>query len=316
MKVEVIIPNYNGAALIQKNLPHVITAVEEIPDTSITIIDDASGEEDRARLRTLIQSYVGRSPVQIQLIENERNLGFSGTVNKAAFLSAAEFLVFLNSDVLPSKNFLHAPLQDFHFDKELFGVGFLDESIEKDTVVSRGRGKAVWRRGMLIHRRGETDKKDTFWISGGSCIVRREIFIQLGGFDELYNPFYWEDIDLSYRAQKVGFHILFQPDSKVVHEHEKGAIKTHYSEFQIHAIAYRNQLIFIWKNITDSILFRSHLLYVPYYLLKAFFRFDTAFLYGFLLALKLLPDIIQKRKKQKRIAVKKDSDIISISLYG
>ena len=48
---------------------------------------------------------------------------------------------------------------------------------------------------------------------------------KLGGFDGLYDPFYWEDIDLSYRAQKSGYKVIFEPKSIVTHEHEKGTVK-------------------------------------------------------------------------------------------
>ena len=133
----------------------------------------------------------------------------------------------------------------------------------------------------------------------------------LGGMDTLYNPFYWEDIDLSYRALKSGYEILFEPESLVVHEHEKGAIKSKYTAFQVKTIAYRNQFIFVWGNATDFYLRFMHFLWLPNYLLRALLREDWAFFIGFYNALVLLPKIIKSSIKLKKTFVKKDKELIT-----
>lgn len=308
MKIDVIIPNYNGFLLLKNNLPKVLDAFSSYKNSSIIIVDDGSSKEEFLKLKDYIDSEQKAIKLKIKLIRNEKNLGFSSTVNRGAFESSAELLVFLNSDVAPEKKFLEPILEDFEKDKNLFGVGCLDNSIEGDKVVLRGRGIGKWRRGFMIHYRGEINKRDTFWVSGGSSVVRRDLFVKLGGFDELYNPFYWEDIDLSYRAQKRGFNILFEDKSIVIHRHLEGTIKTNYSGFKVKTIAYRNQFIFIWKNITDLDLFLSHLVWLPYHSIKALLRFDFAYFYGFLAAFLKLPKILSKRRNGSYI--KKDKDII------
>ncbi len=315
IKIEIIIPNYNGFSLLEKNILKVFEAVTSVPHILVTIVDDKSSDQEQESVRSLVHTLKEKD-YNIQLLENDKNMGFAGTVNKAAFLSQAEYLVFLNSDVIPSKGFLRPVLQHLQKDPLLFGVGCMDQSVEGTKIIERGRGKAIWKKGLLIHSRGETDKADTFWISGGSSIVRRDLFIQLGGFDEVYRPFYWEDIDLSFRAQKAGFHILFERESVVIHEHSKGSIKQHYSESYIKTIAYRNQFIFLWKNITAPPLFSSHLKWLPYHITHAVLRGDITFFKGFLLAIAHLPVIMQKRKNQKRFYRKNDTDIISVSLYS
>lgn len=306
MRIDVVIPNYNGSELIKKNLPKVIYETEKY-NSLIIIPDDGSKEEDFNSLSSFVENLKNK---RIKLVRYEKNLGFSSNLNRGVSLSSADFVVLLNSDVIPEKDFLENALKDILNDESLFGVGFMDKSVEAGQTVLRGRGLASWSRGFLIHRRGEVDHEDTFWISGGSSIVRRELFNKLSGFDPLYNPFYWEDIDLSYRARKSGYKVKFQPKSVVVHKHSEGAIKKNFTNFKVKKIAYRNQLIFIWKNITDLSLIMSHLMWLPLSILSAVLRYDLAFILGFLLAVLKLPDIIMRRLSQAKLYKLRDSEII------
>lgn len=309
MKIEVIIPNYNGFSLISKNLKYVLESISSYQDASVTIVDDFSKPEEREKLQDFIQSLNKNLKTPIKLLLNEKNYGFSSTVDNGGLKSDADILVLLNSDVKPENDFLKFALKHFENNPNLFGVGCMDKSVEQDGVILRGRGLGKFEKGMVQHSRGEIDKTETFWISGGSSVVRKEIFESLEGFDPIYNPFYWEDIDLSYRARKSGYEILFEKESIVEHRHEEGAIKKHYDDTRIKTMAYRNQFIFHWKNITDTSLFFSHLLWLPYHFIGAAKRGDKAFFKGFVLALKRIPAIILKRNKQKKLYKKKDSEL-------
>ena len=186
----------------------------------------------------------------------------------------------------------------------------MDKSVEDGKILLRGRGVGKWQKGFLIHSRGEIDKTNTLWVNGGSGAFRKAIWEKLGGFDELYNPFYWEDIDLSYRSLKSGYKILFEPKSIVVHEHEKGSIKKKYFESEIKTIAYRNQFIFVWKNATDLNLQFSHLLWLPYHFIRALLRKDWTFYLGFIQAFITLPRIIKSSFQSRGYFVRKDKELI------
>lgn len=298
MKISIIIPNYNGADLLRKNLPKVLAVVG---DAEIIIVDDASTD---GSLRVL-DSFKSK----IKVIKNERNLGFSSAVNKAVKEARGEMLILLNTDVVPEKDFL-SPLLSHFSDQNVFAVGCMDKSTENGKIILRGRGIGCWKRGFFVHARGEVDKINTLWVSGGSGAFRRSIWEKLGGFDDLYNPFYWEDIDLSYRALKSGYKILFEPKSTVIHEHEKGAIKKKFSSSYIKKIAYRNQFIFSWKNATDLNLQFTHLFWLPYHFVKALARFDLSFFKGFFSAFVLLPKIIEYSIKERKLFIKKDKEAV------
>lgn len=309
MKIEIIIPNYNGASLIKKNFTSVLNSLFGYSNCVVTIADDGSDSDDKKILIEYIEEVKKESKIPIQLLENKKNMGFSSNVNSAGLVSKADIIILLNTDVVPEKDFLK-PLLSHFSDKNIFGVGCMDKSIEGENTVLRGRGIGRWSRGFLQHSRGEVDRNDTFWLAGGSCAIRGDLFKRLGGLDTLYNPFYWEDIDISYRAQKAGYKIVFENKSIVEHRHALGAIKKHYKASSIKKIAYRNQFIFVWKNITDKSLLLSHFLWLPYHFVKALLRGDSAFFLGFILAVVRIPDIILHRRRQKNLYKKTDKEVI------
>ncbi len=306
MNISVIIPNYNGEALLKKNLPKVFEEIKKYKQGKfeIIVVDDKSTDNS---LEVLNQLQKGIS--NLKIINNEKNLGFSKTVNKGVKGSSGDIVILLNTDVYPEENFLEPLLRHF-LNKNVFAVGCLDKSIEKDKVVERGRGLGRWDKGFLIHKRGEVGSTDTLWVSCGSGAFDKVIWYKLGGLNELYSPFYWEDIDISYRALKSGYALIFEPKSMVNHEHEKGAIKSKYSDFDIKTISYRNQFIFSWENATDYAIQFDIFFWLPYHFLKALLRKDLAFLKGFFWALILLPKVIKSSLNYQKSFTKKDSEVI------
>jgi len=323
MNISIIIPNYNGEELLKKNIPKVLDAAENYKEgeAEIIIIDDASTDRSVIYVKNQISNIKDtykKSKINLKIFENPTNLGFSSTVNRGVEKAKGEIVVLLNTDVVPEKDFLK-PLIDHFYDKSVFAVGCMDEDIDlpagkagNGKTVLRGRGIGKWKKGFLIHSRGEIDKTNTLWVSGGSGAFRKSIWDKLGGFNELYSPFYWEDIDLSYRALKSGYKILFEKKSVVYHKHSEGAIKTHYSEFKIKTITYRNQFIFVWENATDFNLQFSHIIWLPYHFFKALVRLDIPFFFGFFKAFVLLPKIIISSFKAQKFFIKKDKEITPV----
>lgn len=317
MKISIVIPNYNGEVLLKKNLPKVLEAVQTYSDEKVEIIvvDDCSKDRSVSSIKYYVSSIKNKD-IDFKIIQNDRNLGFASTVNRGVEEANGDMIVLLNTDVAPERSFLEPLIKHFS-DPNVFAVGCLDKSIDppageagKGKVILRGRGLGKFERGFLVHSRGEVDKTDTLWVSGGSGAFRKSIWEKLGGFDPLYNPFYYEDIDLSYRALKSGYKILFEPKSIVVHEHERGAIKSHYSSLKIRSIAYRNQFIFVWKNITDLDQQLFHVLWLPYHFLRAFLRRDWYFFLGFSLAFIKLPAVIRESFRVQKLFIKKDKELL------
>jgi GT2 family glycosyltransferase len=312
MNISIVIPNYNGEKILEKNLPKVLEAVKNYKKGQVEIIipDDPSTDNSKQVIAVFINSIKDKHIVG-KTIENKNKAegGFSKNVNRGVTLATGDILILLNSDVAPHKNFLE-PLLSHFSDEKVFAVGCMDESIEEGKTVLRGRGVGSWKRGFLIHKEGKLDKTNTLWVSGGSSAFRKNIWDKLGGLDPLYNPFYWEDIDLSYRAQKAGYKTLFETKSVVLHEHEQGAIKTKFKSAYVRKVAYRNQFTFVWKNITGIKFLVSHFLWLPYHFIKAIRARDWVFLVGFYLAFLRIPEIKRSRELAKKLFIKTDNEVL------
>ena len=295
--VSIVIPNWNGVYLMEKHLGSVIAAA---PHAEIVIADDMSSDGS--------VEYIHKNFPRVKVVEGKKRKGFAANVNRGVHVATGDIVILLNTDVEPEKDFLNPLLS--HFDNpDVFAVGCLEKSRENGKTIFRGRGLAHWYRGFYVHSRGEVDRNDTAWVSGGSGAFRRSMWNTLGGMDILYNPFYWEDIDLSYRARKAGWKLIFEPKSIVGHYHEEGKIKREYTSEQVKKIVYRNQFIFIWKNVTDFSIICAHAMWVPIRLLQALIRGDVLMIEGYIRALGMLPKIFMRRMEQKHSYVLNDPEL-------
>lgn len=283
LNVSIILPNWNGAAIMQKHLPAVLRASG---DSEVIVVDDCSTDNS-------LQILKKKFPT-VKVIEKKQNSGFAGSVNMGVAVAKGDIVILLNTDVEPDRGFL-APLMKHFANPNIFAVGCLEKNPEPSGTVLRGRAIARWNRGFYIHAKGEVDKTTTAWVSGGSGAFRKELWDKLGGLDTLFNPFYWEDIDLSYRALKAGYTVLFEKDSAVWHYHQQGAIKTKFQEVKVQRTVFRNQLLFTWKNLSDSQIWISHIFWLPIRILQDVLRGNTTMLLGCIDALKRIPKVIIKR---------------------
>ena len=314
MDISVIVPNFNGQNLLGKNIPKLVEVLLDFIERNnkkieIIITDDNSADSSVEVTRKIINKY-SNDELKLELVESSVNSGFSGNVNRGVEKAKGEILLLLNTDVIPKIGFLDPLLAHFK-DPKLFAVACMDESIEGDKIELRGRGVGKWSRGFLLHSRGLLNENNTLWVSGGSGAFRKSVWDKLGGLNEVFNPFYWEDIDLSYRARKSGYETLFEKKSVVVHEHESGTIKSRFSPFDVKKIAYRNQFIFVWENATDLNIVLSHFMWLPYYFIRAVINADLAFFLGFFGTFNLIPKIVKSRSKNKQLFVKTDIEVVA-----
>lgn len=301
-KISVVIPNYNGSSLLLRNLPSVIN---NFPKCQIIVADDASTDDS---LNILTRNFPS-----VKVIANPVNKGFSSNINSGISVAKTDILVLLNTDVSIPKNYTKDVLAYFE-DSELFGLGFQDRSHENKQIVLRGRGIGKFEKGLLSHAKGENVAGNTLWVSGGSCALSREKFVKLNGFNPIYNPFYWEDIDLSYRALKTGWKLKFAPEIVVDHMHETGSIKTHNKEAKIVSVSARNMFIFSAKNLTDKDLLFDFYLNLILLFGKSLIKRDGVIIKSIISFFLKLPKVLGSRLKEKRLYKLSDKQVIE--LYG
>jgi len=286
--VSILIPTYNGRQRLRENLPSVIKALEKYDPqgkkSEIIVLDDASPANN-------IKSFLQQKFPQVKYSRSKKNLRFARNCNRGARLAKYEIIIFLNDDVRPQENFLLPLIKHFH-DPQVFAVGCLEQNLagSPPKTILGGRGILEFKRGLFIHHRAKNQKLlKTDWATGGSAAFNKNLFIILGGFDPLFAPAYWEDIDLSYRARKSGYQIIFEPQAKVEHFHEQTNLQT-FGSLKIQIISFRNQLLFVWKNIR-SLKLLQHFLWLPYHLIFTSIKSKGKFLLGFFWALSKMPQI-------------------------
>ena len=215
--ISVIIPNYNGINLLPVTLPTVILALENSSRPSeIILADDCSTD---ASVEYVQQNFPG-----IKIIQNAVNSGFSVTANRGVAISAYDKILLLNSDVKLSPDyFLH---QYKYFDKpDAFGVmgritGWEDDIMQDGAKYPYFHGAKIKTSGNYILR-DKVLMKDglyTIYLSGANAFIDKEKFLLIGGFNEMFSPFYSEDYELSLRAWRLGFTCWFDYESVCRHK--------------------------------------------------------------------------------------------------
>ena len=287
--ISVILPVYKNYEVFLKYLE---INKKYFSGCEVIVMNDYPGENISLKVKKIMPSAI--------VINNKKNLGFAGNVNSGVERSTRNFILLINSDViLKDQSFLNC-LEYFKKDRKLFAVGFAQ--IEKDgTIVGSNRG--YFNNGLINHSHKQISNFkhpiSNFWAEGGSSLFNKKIFLELGMLDNLFNPFYWEDVDLSYRAWKSGYQILYDQNILVEHHH-KSTIKKYFDKKRILKIAFRNQIIFQWKNLTDGDLIQKHILNIPRFI----------FIPGFFAALIILPDILHAREKTLKLFVKTDREVL------
>lgn len=291
--VSFVIPSFNDADMLRRNLPAVQEAAAAVHDSEIIVVDDASPDRAVDALKTHFQA--------IRWLHHEYNKGFAGAVATGVSAAGGDVLLLLNSDVAPEAGFL-VPLLKAMKDPSVFAVSpmILDEEGAAQRVswnryeFKGGRFQAV--RWCPDDIAAVARPLLTLYASGGAMAVRRSYFLDLGGFAPLYRPFYVEDFDLGARAWRHGWRVLFEPRSRVVHQ-RMGAINTNVRREAIKRTQRRNGLLFEWSHFAA---WRIFLYRAPYYakqLVGRCLRGDWDYVAGFSAALRALPAACRHRRR-------------------
>lgn len=92
---------------------------------------------------------------------------------------------------------------------------------------------------------------ESFYAGGGASLFQRRVLARFAADTGPYNPFYWEDVEWGWRARKLGYRVLFCPDSAAWHRH-RATIGKHYSPDEIETTIERNRLLFQLRNLTGA----------------------------------------------------------------
>lgn len=299
--VSIIVPNFNGASILTDNLPSVMAAARAYgAEVEIIVVDDASSDQSVA--------MVTEKFPQVKLVRHDVNLGFAAAVQSGVNAAAHEILVFLNSDVQPHADFLAPLIETLMTSRDVFSVsplvydpaGHLQNVSWNRYKMVRGTIKStLWDLTTVRECQNNGRQLKSLFASGGSIALKKAMFNRLDGFLPLYKPFYIEDMDLCTRAWLHGWQTLFDPRSRVVHDHV-GTIKRFFHAKKIRTIRTRNRFLYLWLYCSRHRLILSHVPWTVFRLLLRLLRLDLTFPIALLQSLAHLRSVNALRSEMKQ----------------
>ncbi|MBI4210219.1 MAG: glycosyltransferase [Candidatus Diapherotrites archaeon] len=201
LKASIVVPAYNSEATIRECIS-AIQNQEYGGNFEIIVIDDGSKDATalaakRAGARVVSQENAGPAKA--------RNLG--------ARISKGEIIIFTDADCIPEKNWLSEMLKPFG-EAEVAGVQGTYRTRQESIVARFAQIEIEERYELMEKNAGSLD-----WIGSYSAAYRRKDFFDAGGFDESFPKASGEDPELSYKLQKAGKKLVFNPEAAVYHTH-------------------------------------------------------------------------------------------------
>lgn len=212
--VSIIIPAYNQFAYTFNCLESLSVNLSSDLAYEIIIVNDASTDETLEQLATLVKG--------IKVLTNAENSGFIRSCNYGASQAKGQYLYFLNNDTRILENCIESLLKLIVNNPQVGAVG---SKLIYANSKQQEAGGIIWNSadGWNYGRLDSPDEPEYNYVrpvdycSGASLLVPTELFKQLGGFSQDFIPAYYEDTDLCFAIRELGYQVLYQPQSNVIH---------------------------------------------------------------------------------------------------
>ena len=211
--VSVIIPVYNNFLYTFNCLNALSKVLNDSFPYEVIVVDDTSTDETEQKLSMISGIRVLRNPV---------NSGFIQSCNSGAALARGRYLYFLNNDTQILGNSLEPMISVIEKDSQVGAVG--SKLLYNDGRLQEAGGiiwqdASGWNYGRLQNPEEPEYNylREVDYCSGASLLVRSDLFEKLGGFSREFLPAYYEDTDLCFALRNLGYKVMYQPQSRVVH---------------------------------------------------------------------------------------------------
>ncbi|MGH9957774.1 MAG: glycosyltransferase family 2 protein, partial [Pyrinomonadaceae bacterium] len=209
----IIIPVFNKVDFTFHCLQTLLNEID-MSTTEVIVVNNASTDETQKML-----AYFERV---IRVFDNEENQGFVDACNQGATLARGTYFLFLNNDTAVQSGWLDNLLDTIQGDPSVGAVGSM--FLYPDGRIQEA-GAIVWKTGEAYHYgwgKSPDDRRYNFarevdYCSAASLLIRKDLFERLGGFDRRYAPAYYEDVDLCFGVRSLGYKVVYQPLSRVIH---------------------------------------------------------------------------------------------------
>lgn len=288
-RCSIVIPTWNAGILVERCL-RALKDHGEADRAEILVVDDGSTDDTVERIRAACPDSV--------LIKHDENRGFAAACNTGVSRAVHGVVVLLNNDVVATGPFLD-PLLSHFCDERVFAVN--------PRVYQAGDGRpggglvrGAMHCGLLRLRWAEREslreaRALTLYANGAAMAVSRAKYLALGGFDTLYAPFYSEDLDLSYRAYQRGWSVLYEPESRLTHEHG-ATIGARHDRALIDRVSSRNRILFVWRNVRDLRFLALHAFWMTARSLGAVLKGDLTFPAALMDASRRMAPVMERRR--------------------
>jgi len=306
--ISVVIPTYNGKRYLSDCLNSLKNQVRK-PD-EIILVDDGSTDGTN--------SYVASSHPEVKFVRLDTNRGFAAAVNEGIRLSTGAYIALLNNDTRATPQWLSELEKTLD---EQPSVGFCSSKMlfaDRPNIIN-SIGIGFTRAGTAFDvGEGEEDgekfshSRPIFGACAGAAMYRRELFDDAGLLDEDFFMWY-EDVDLSFRAQLAGYRCQYVPNAVVYHF--GGGTASSNNKLHIHYCT-RNQVLVMVKNLPGPLrsrYFRRLAFVALKHSLKTLMRGQLSVSGGYLAALKDLKLFLNKYKLNKDI-INSYADVIAEAL--
>jgi GT2 family glycosyltransferase len=254
--VSVVMPSLDDLDLFERHLPALLEELERRSGRDEVVVVDDTG-------RNVLAAGLARWP-GVRVVAMPKNAGFARAMTAGIEAARHELVFAMNPDVHVRRGFLD-PLVACLSEDDVWAVvprillGGRENEIESWAFLRERNGLIELDQPAL---RGGPEVRalrlaPVAFAVGGACLYRKADFLATG-FDPLYEPFYWEDIDFSWAGWRAGKRVLYQPASVVEHQH-RGTIGRRVPKDFVRAMVERNRLLFSWKHIDSPELQRRHL---------------------------------------------------------
>ncbi len=261
-KIYVVVPNWNGADSLGACLDSLLAQSHK---ATVIVVDNGSKDGSLE----LLEKYE-----QVEVIKHTENKGYAGGVNpgfQKAINDGADYVAAFNNDAVADKHWLQELAKALDKKPDLGMATCKLLSADGKHIDSTGDYYTVW--GLPYPRgRGETDltkyddQTEVFGASGGASLYRVKTLQGIGLFDEDFFAYY-EDVDLSFRAQLAGWQVAYVPSSIAYHQISATSSKIKgFATYQ----TMKNQPLLLRKNVPkrfyNRVLWRFTLAHVLFYL--------------------------------------------------
>jgi len=248
IRTTVIIPNYNGIDYIEACLDSLDKAFKVGDGFEVVVVDNGSedGSDEIVKKR--------ESNGHIRLISLDRNTGFSYAVNRGIEASRTEYVLLLNNDITVEEDFVFELEKAISQDESIFSVNSVMRQMADpsyldglgDYYCALGWAYAAYKGKKTEYVRKLPKGKKIFSACGGASIYRKNVFEEIGMFDEEHFA-YLEDVDIGYRARLRGYKNILCTTAFCNHAGSASS-GSRYNEFKI-GLASKNSIYIVYKNM-------------------------------------------------------------------